>query len=244
MRRFTLIELLCVVAVIGILASMLLPALGKAKKMGQQAICLNNLKQIFLWENLYAQSNDEMSTPALLASNTNITWDDLLSTVDGRQLTPTQMAWSTGITTAQMPANNIIKTYNCPLDKRPPYTGHSPWHRDYSPNGDLVGGKINGSDRTATCLDNLQNPSSNVFFAEMLENWSSQANCVNSLGLGNDQWNRASISSGFASNTPNSPNGGGVQPYFHAKINTIPWVFADGHAEFNHKSTYTNLVAD
>lgn len=45
-RSFTLLELLLVVAVIAILASMLLPALGKAKAMGRKSQCANNLKQI------------------------------------------------------------------------------------------------------------------------------------------------------------------------------------------------------
>jgi prepilin-type N-terminal cleavage/methylation domain-containing protein len=79
-EAFTLIELIVVIAVIGILAALLLPALSMAKQKAIQTQCLSNVKQLDLELHLYAGDYNDLLPPGYQGVNISMPFADFLLT--------------------------------------------------------------------------------------------------------------------------------------------------------------------
>jgi prepilin-type N-terminal cleavage/methylation domain-containing protein len=117
-RAFTLIELLTVIAIIGILSALLLPVLSRGKNQGAKVTDLNNLKQLMLAIHIYAEDdNDVLPWPNWAAGDVDIngvsrpgwlyTYDRKTEPIPARFVATTGLLWKT-LTTS--------KLYVCPMD--------------------------------------------------------------------------------------------------------------------------------
>lgn len=119
---FTLVELLVVIAIIALLMALLMPALERAREQGKRAMCLNNLKQLTLAWNLYADDNeDKLVNGATGYSDTGppqISWGDHWDEIAWVDVSFPPSDWDTVLQQikagALWPYAKNVKLYRCP----------------------------------------------------------------------------------------------------------------------------------
>ena len=114
---FTLLELLLVIAIIGILAALLLPALSRTKQEAYSTVCKNNLSQLDLCLHLYASDNDDFFVPnnSIAIINTpslNVKGLSWLPDVNAK----TETDPSNIVNGLLFPYNTSLPIYHCPSD--------------------------------------------------------------------------------------------------------------------------------
>ena len=168
---FTLVELLVVIAVIAILASLLFPALARAKAKAQGLFCLNNTRQLGLAWLLYADDHNGRLAYNMggvgfrgVAPKTNLNWvGDIM---DWEVVPDSDNTNTTRLTEASLGpyASKVVSLYRCPSDTvlsaRQREAGWAPGRvRSYSMNA-MVG----DAGEASTSGTNQNNPNYVQFF--------------------------------------------------------------------------------
>jgi prepilin-type N-terminal cleavage/methylation domain-containing protein len=140
-RAFTLIELLAVITIIAVLASLLLPVLGHAKSKARQIPCLNNLRQFAVGCLIYTDENDDLlprekafahvpawdipdhHSWAIAAAGTNAdVWFNSVATAAGRP----PLAQYAASADTQLDFYGGLSGFHCPAAKFPATNGSYP----------------------------------------------------------------------------------------------------------------------
>ncbi len=120
---FTLLELLVVCAIIAILASIVLPALARAKGRGYTVVCLNHQRQLALAWNLYAEEHEDWlpynlgtaGTLATIASGENKNWANNVMSWDLQAANTNTLPLARGGLGPYL--SGVVPPFRCPSDR-------------------------------------------------------------------------------------------------------------------------------
>ncbi|MCM8538328.1 MAG: DUF1559 domain-containing protein [Lentisphaeraceae bacterium] len=78
MKKFTLVELLVIIAILGILMTLLLPSLSAARAEAERAVCVSNMKQISIGVTMYGKDNNHYPPLHEMFSGSRTRWHQKL----------------------------------------------------------------------------------------------------------------------------------------------------------------------